>query len=281
MGVCTFTDLHRFTGVGSRPSCRCPVSNHCGVLCGQMNWPSRSPRSPLHCNLSLYLIVKHIGNGRIHTSVLKSGRRTCGRMLFWPGAIYLSQWCLIWCGCAWAVAQWAWQRSPSSWEGCSRFERCPEDRRTGRTRWPWKPSVKATRCGNEPSGFREKWVCVFAPLTSSNVSPSPPTSPAAFDRIKQLFLIIDLMSTRPGSSWEADRKGHIDPDPYDGGSTSQLTGAELLPVLKSSQSSSAWERTKDGVSWEGSLACLQSRSLCNMTWSSYSETNSCIIITIE
>lgn len=126
----------RFTGVGSRPSCRCPVSIHCGVLCGQMNGPSGSHHSSLHCNLSLYLIVKHIGNGRIHTSMLKSGRRTCGRMLFWPGAIYLSWWCLTWCGCAWAVAQWAWWRSPSSWEGRSRFECCPEDWKTGRTRWP-------------------------------------------------------------------------------------------------------------------------------------------------
>lgn len=51
-----------------------------------MNWPSGSGLSPLHCNLSLYWIVKHIRKGRIGTKTLKSVRMTSGGTRLRPGA---------------------------------------------------------------------------------------------------------------------------------------------------------------------------------------------------
>lgn len=122
-----------FTGVGSRPGCHCPVGYHRGVLRGQLNWPSGPGLTPLHRNLSLYLIVK---DERVYTHTQDG--------LWAPTLelVYLSQRSPSWWGCVWAAARWTWSRSPWPWEGCPRPERCPERRGTGRSPSPWKASGK-------------------------------------------------------------------------------------------------------------------------------------------
>lgn len=79
----TGSGKERLTAVNSCPRHGCPVRNHWGILCAQVNGPSGRSLSPLHCNLSLYLIVQHVRNGRVHPNMLKSVRRICGRTLWW------------------------------------------------------------------------------------------------------------------------------------------------------------------------------------------------------